>query len=78
MVDGLHPASTPMGDTRLLERDRIDPSVASRWAGEDTKLGNPTLRLARLFGYGEGGRDGGRRRQYAAAARRRRGEERGQ
>jgi hypothetical protein len=54
MVDGLHPESTPMGDTRLLEHDRIDPAVATRWADADglAGLGEPTVRLARRFGYG--------------------------
>ena len=47
MVDGLHPESTPMGDTRLLERNRIDPAVARRAApAEAALLGDPTVRLA--------------------------------
>jgi len=76
MVDGLHPESTPMGDTRLLERDRIDPDVVRRWEQGESKsvLGEPTLRLARQFGYGVGERsaDATGRRDFADAARRRR------
>ena len=68
MVDGLHPESTPMGDTRLLERDRIDPDVVERWVrtGGESALGEPTLRLARRFGYGPSVR----RRERAKAIRR--------
>ena len=75
MVDGLHAESTPMGDTRLLERDRIDPKAAITVAptAADQVLGEPTRRLARRLG------DGGRqtteavgRRRFADAARRRR------
>jgi hypothetical protein len=77
MVDGLHLQSTPMGDTRLLERDRIDPDVLRRQAQPDTDavLGEPTLRLARRFGYGqpERPRRGGGRRRVADATRGRRG-----
>ena len=76
MVDGLHPESTPMGDTRLLERDRIDPDVVERWVrnGRESALGEPTLRLARRFGYTEYGPsvDAGERRRFADATRRRR------
>jgi amino acid adenylation domain-containing protein len=76
MVDGLHPESTPMGDTRLLERDRIDPDVVRRWArhGAGPPLGEPTLRLARRFGYNEYARSvgAGERRRFADSTRRRR------
>jgi hypothetical protein len=65
MVDGLHSESTPMGDTRLLERDRIDPTAGITVAttAVDPVLGEPTRRLYRQLG------DGGRR---AAVAGRRR------
>jgi hypothetical protein len=75
MVDGLHSESTPMGDTRLLERDRIDPAAASTVATTtaDPVLGEPTRRLVRQL------RDAGRRagestgrRRFAESARRRR------
>ncbi len=53
MVDGVHDDSTPMGDTRLLERDGIDPTMAERWRGvlEDDYLGDPTWSLAESLGY---------------------------
>ncbi len=53
MTDGLHEDSIPMGDTKLLARDAIDPSAADTWkekAGAH-KLGEPTRKLAALFGY---------------------------
>jgi amino acid adenylation domain-containing protein len=75
MVDGLHPESTPMGDTRLLERDRIDPDVVRKWTrnGRDGMLGGPTLRLAGRLGYGTAGNraDPDERRRFAEATRRR-------
>jgi hypothetical protein len=75
MVDGLHPESTPMGDTRLLERDRIDPEVVRKWAGSGRErlLGEPTIRLAQRFGYRAPGQraDAGERRRFADATRRR-------
>jgi hypothetical protein len=75
MVDGLHSESTPMGDTRLLERDRIDPKVAIAMAptGADPVLGEPTRRLLREL-EDAGGRSPAAtgRRGFADAARRRR------
>ncbi len=70
MVDGLHSESTPMGDTRLLERDHVDSSVATRWEDDAPSLGPDTLevqqRLARA--------DRPDRRAMADAARMRRRE----
>jgi Sulfotransferase family len=74
MVDGLHVGSTPMGDTRLLERDRIDPTaVTVAPTAVDSVLGEPTRRLFRQLG--DGGRRGAGvagRRRFVDAARRRR------
>jgi amino acid adenylation domain-containing protein len=77
MVDGIFDASTPMGDTRLLERRRIDPTVAQQWHDDARfELGAPTIELAQAFGYGDGhGRPGSgadTRRQFASRARARR------
>jgi hypothetical protein len=77
MVDGIFDASTPMGDTRLLERRRIDPTVAQQWHDDaGFELGAPTIELAQAFGYGDGhGRPGSgadTRRQFASRARARR------
>ena len=76
MVDGLYPDSTPMGDTRLLERSHIDPGVVDKWSGPRASviLGEPTVRLAQQFGYGDAERSpaADRRRSYADAARARR------
>jgi len=75
MVDGLHPESTPMGDTRLLERNRIDPAVARRAApAEAALLGDPTVLLARQLGNGRAKPEPATagRRDFAAAARARR------
>jgi amino acid adenylation domain-containing protein len=75
MVDGLHPESTPMGDTRMLERGRIDPKAGAGVAADtaDSVLGEPTRRLAAVL------RDPVRRtgdsvdrRRFADIARRRR------
>ncbi len=77
MVDGLHVESTPMGDTRLLERDRIDPNVVRRWEqpGEDSPLGRPTRELARRLGYPTSALSSraGAQRSHANDMRRRRG-----
>jgi hypothetical protein len=53
MTDGLYAASTPMGDTNLLERHTIDPNKADSWRGvvQDNFLGAPTWALADQFGY---------------------------
>lgn len=88
MVDGVHRDSTPMGDTHLLERRRIDPSVADSWKGvlEDDYLSDLTWSLAERLGYerpagtppagesepSEAAKRGAMRRQ-ALGARRRRG-----
>ena len=31
MIDGLYDVSTPMGDRKFLQYDRIDPEVAQEW-----------------------------------------------
>ena len=53
MTDGIYPESTPMGDTELLKRDAIDPSVADNWRGvvTDDFLSDLTWDLAQSFGY---------------------------
>ncbi len=53
MTDGLYKDSTPMGDTHLLERKAIDPTVAEEWRGvlTDDFLGDVTWNLANAFGY---------------------------
>ncbi|MEL7158428.1 MAG: amino acid adenylation domain-containing protein, partial [Actinomycetota bacterium] len=53
MVDGLHASSTPMGDTRLLERDAIDPGVVDQWRRRSPAdvLDPETWSLAASFGY---------------------------
>ena len=53
MTDGIYADSTPMGDTRFLERASIDPTVGERW--REVKLGHPlgalTKEIARRLSY---------------------------
>ncbi|CAN5828490.1 hypothetical protein BH23ACT10_BH23ACT10_17660 [soil metagenome] len=79
MVDGITPASMPMGDTRLLERHRIDPTAARHWddVADGPTLAQLTVKLASALGYTEprdgGDRRAGRtRRRFASQARERR------
>jgi hypothetical protein len=87
MTDGLYRESTPMGDTRFLERKRIDPAVAESWRGvlTDDFLGDVTWQIAEMLGYerpmsvasehaGQAGADGAarRRREFLDQSRRRR------
>ena len=62
MTDGIHPASTPMGDIRFHKHRVINPQVADRWkqVGTDNFLGDITWQLARSLGYGvpEGSEEG--------------------
>jgi amino acid adenylation domain-containing protein len=53
MTDGIHPDSTPMGDTKFLERRGIDPKVAedSRRVATDNFLSDITWTLASSLGY---------------------------
>jgi hypothetical protein len=53
MVDGLHLASTPMGDVNFRQHERIDPQVADHWKAveQDDFLGEVTWELAQQFGY---------------------------
>ncbi len=53
MTDGIFQDSTPMGDTHLLERSRIDPKMADAWVGvrEDDFLGDVTWDVAAQLGY---------------------------
>jgi hypothetical protein len=53
MTDGIYRDSTPMGDTKLLERRTIDPKVADSWRGvlTDDFLGDETWDLAISLGY---------------------------
>jgi len=86
MVDGIHPSSIPMGDTRLLEHGRIDPDVAGRWGKPAAELlSDATLELAAALGAGttqtspsgEGSGRGRGRRRLADQARNRRQRHRG-
>ena len=52
MVDGIHAVSAPMGDTRLLQHGRIDPSLADAWKqADDVDLGGATWSIAESLGY---------------------------
>jgi len=53
MTDGIYDVSAPMGDTRLLERNAIDPAVADSWKGvlSDNYLSDITWDVAEEFGY---------------------------
>jgi hypothetical protein len=53
MTDGIHHASTPMGDTKFLSRGAIDPSIADAWRGvrDDDFLADFTWELAESLGY---------------------------
>jgi hypothetical protein len=53
MTDGIFRDSTPMGDTRLLERKGIEPQAADAWKGvlEDDFLGDVTWEVAASLGY---------------------------
>jgi hypothetical protein len=74
MTDGIYKDSTPMGDTKLLERKTIDPKVADSWRGvlTDNFLGDVTWDLAVSLGYdpppaGEAVTGGAaRRREFSA------------
>jgi amino acid adenylation domain-containing protein len=76
MVDGLHAASTPMGDVGFLRRGQIDASAAGdlEELANSAVLAPATRSLARSLGYdmNEQGTKAGRRRSYAAATRHRR------
>ncbi len=53
MTDGLYKDSRPMGDTKFLNHQRIDPKVAESWKGiiNDNFLSDITWELASSFGY---------------------------
>ena len=53
MVDGIYKDSKPMGDTRLLDHQDIDPKVAQNWKGvlTDNFLSDITWQLANSLGY---------------------------
>lgn len=53
MLDGIHPESMPMGDTKFHGYGRIEPGVAERWreTGSLPTLGEPTWQLAESLGY---------------------------
>lgn len=72
MVDGVHDDSTPMGDTHLLEREGIDPSVADSWKGvlEDDYLSERTWRMAEALGYDRPETETGEQSGTSDAARR--------
>jgi len=77
MIDGLHAESKPMGDTRFLEHDGINPAVAEAWRDVliDDFLGEVTWEMAVSLGY-EGPnppRSGAVAEQREASTRRRRG-----
>ena len=53
MVDGVYAESTPMGDPGFVSHGRIDPALAAVNPSRDARhLGEPTLELAELLGYG--------------------------
>ena len=53
MLDGIHPESMPMGDTRFHGYDGIDAAVADKWLNDDADdtLAECTWRLAERLGY---------------------------
>ena len=53
MVNGIYADSNPMGDTRLLERQTIDPKVADQWraVANDNFLSESTWAVAQQLGY---------------------------
>lgn len=52
MTDGIHADSTPMGDTRLLERQAIDPRAADSWkAATADDLSELSWQVASSLGY---------------------------
>jgi len=53
MTDGIYKDSKPMGDTKLLERNRIDPSAAVSWkkVEKDNFLSGMTWEVAAILGY---------------------------
>ena len=56
MVDGIYPASTPMGDVNFREHQRINPEIADQWqqiSGKDF-LGDITWDVAQSLGYQRG------------------------
>ncbi len=63
MVDGIHADSTPMGDSSFLERNKIDPTVATRWQQDAPDLSPLTLTTAAELGYTTNRRDARRARR---------------
>lgn len=53
MIDGIYPASTPMGDKRFHEHQGINPEVADkgRASASELLLGDITWELAETLGY---------------------------
>ena len=51
MLDGIHPESMPMGDTKFHTHGRIDATVADRGTSDSHVLGEVTHNLARRWGY---------------------------
>jgi amino acid adenylation domain-containing protein len=78
MTDGIYTESTPMGDTRFLEHQRIKPEMADTWKAvlENDFLGDVTWRTAERLGYERPG-DQRRARRGRESARRRRTSGRG-
>jgi amino acid adenylation domain-containing protein len=79
MTDGIYAASTPMGDIKFHEHQRINPQVADSWRQVETEdsLGDITRQVARSLGYdipdgakGSGGGDAQSHRRGKARARR--------
>jgi hypothetical protein len=73
MTDGIYSESTPMGDTRFLEHQRIRPEMADTWreVTENDFLGDVTWRLAERLGYERPGNQRRARRGRASARSRR-------
>jgi amino acid adenylation domain-containing protein len=55
MLDGLHEsaASTMIGDPNFMKHSRIEAAVADEWRkhANDSRLGAPTIEIAKMFGY---------------------------
>ena len=65
MLDGIHPESMPMGDTKFHTHRKIDASIGERWreGARPESLADATWRVAEQLGYGrEAGPTHARRR----------------
>ncbi|WP_111977559.1 non-ribosomal peptide synthetase [Algibacillus agarilyticus] len=53
MTDGIHQESTMLGDVKFHTHKQIDAAISERWRKKYNKafLGQPTLDMAKIFGY---------------------------